>query len=156
MGESSRLIDRAIDLPLELVAEKDLLLDGADNFDGTNNIKTFRLLHRGKPLAGALVAAMRPGTTDTDTTARTDRDGRVQFDLRKGGAWRIAAVHMVAPPADIDSDWDSLWASLTFELPRTPANGAPISSPASADARRAPRDARCLNQVATPALRAQR
>jgi uncharacterized GH25 family protein len=55
------------------------------------------VLYRGKALAGVLVAAMRPGTTDTDVTARTDSNGRVQFSLRKGGAWRIAAVHMVAP-----------------------------------------------------------
>ena len=127
--------DRVIGLPLEIVAENDLFATNEDT-------KTFRVLYRGKPLAGVLVAAMRPGTTDTDVTARTDSSGRVQFSLRKSGAWRIAAVHMVAPPADVDADWDSLWASLTFEL-------ADSSAPPR-------RDARCQNQVAATALQAQR
>ena len=135
VSNSSLPADRVIGLPLEIVAENDLFATNEDT-------KTFRVLYRGEPLAGVLVAAMRPGTTDTDVTARTDSSGRVQFSLRKGGAWRMAAVHMVAPPSDVDADWDSLWASLTFEV-------ADSSSP--------PRhDARCQNQVASTALQAQR
>ena len=128
-------IFEAGDSGVEIVAENDLFATNEDT-------KTFRVLYRGEPLAGVLVAAMRPGTTDTDVTARTDSSGRVQFSLRKSGAWRIAAVHMVTPPADVDADWDSLWASLTFEL---------------ADSSASPhRDARCQNQVAATALQAQR
>jgi hypothetical protein len=111
-------------------------------------VKSFRLLYGGKPLAGALVFAMRPGTTDTDITARTDRDGRVQFKLRKSEAWRIAAIHMVAPPAGVDADWDSLWASLTFKLPSASPGVAPVA--------RVPREERCRNHLAPPALQAQR
>jgi len=145
--------DRVIGLPLEIVAENDLFATNQDT-------KTFRVLYRGKPLAGVLVSAMRPGTTDTDVTARTDSSGRVQFSLRKGGAWRIAAVHMVAPPSDVDADWDSLWASLTFELPGTadarPAVGNGAIG-AGADSSGPPRrDGRCQNQVAATALQAQR
>jgi len=134
VGNSTALPDRELGLPLEIVADNDVFA----NKEG----KTFRVLYRGKPLAGVLVAAMRPGTTDTDVTARTDSSGRVQFRLLKGGLWRIAAIHMVAPPSDVDADWDSLWASLTFEL-------ADSSTPAR-------RDARCQNQVAATALQAQR
>jgi uncharacterized GH25 family protein len=157
IGASPGVVDRAMGLPLELVAEQDLLLKGANSVDDADETRTFRLLYRGKPLAGALVAAVRPGTTDTDRTARTDRDGRVSFGLGKDGAWRITAVHMVQPPKGVDADWDSLWASLTFELPRTSADISRAPSPASADARRGSSPAtRCLNHVAMPALQAQR
>jgi uncharacterized GH25 family protein len=125
--------DRALGLPLEIVAE---------------NTSTFRVLYGGKPLPRALVTAMRPGTTDVGITARTATDGRVQFKLRDGGAWRISAVHMVAPSKDIDADWDSLWASLTFELPGTTAEAPVAEVPAHAT--------RCLNQVAAPVVQARR
>jgi Domain of unknown function (DUF4198) len=148
VGDSRGPTDRALGLPLELVADKDLFNNRAEG------LKTFHLRLDGKPLAGALVAAMRPGTTDTDVTARTDRDGRVQFELHKRGAWRIAAVHMVAPPKDVDADWDSLWASLTFELPPASSDAAPASPALSPTP--SSREARCQNQVATPALQAQR
>jgi len=162
---SATLVDRALGLPLEIVAQKDLFTDG------TEGTKTFRVLYLGKPLADALVFAMRPGTAEDPVTARTDRDGRAGFKLSTSGAWRIAAIHMVEPPKDVDADWDSLWASLTFEL--TPAASEATAttartSVASAVTLRAPAsftrvaaspwpsDVRCQNQVATPAMQAQR
>ena len=152
------LVDRAIGLPLELVADAHLFSDAptGDVRAPAGDLRTFRVLHGGKPLAGVLVAAMRPGTTDTDLTARTDRDGRVQFKLDKRGAWRIAAVHMVAPPAGVDADWDSLWASLTFELPSTSPATVRVAAPAAVRVANVPRDERCRNQLAPPALQAQR
>jgi uncharacterized GH25 family protein len=132
------LVDRAIGLPLEIVADPE---------QDRRDLNSFRLLYRGTPLTGALVFAMRPGTTDSGITARTDRDGLVRFELRSSGTWRIAAIHMVAPPAGVDADWDSLWASLTFEVP---------FSPHAARLVRVPRDERCRNQLAAPTLQARR
>jgi hypothetical protein len=37
--------------------------------------------------------------------------------LSKSGAWLVKAVHMVPARADAGADWESVWASLTFELP---------------------------------------
>ncbi len=48
--------------------------------------------------------------------ARTDNDGRVRFRLRPGGMWLVKAVHMVQAPAGTNAEWESLWATLTFEL----------------------------------------
>jgi len=31
--------------------------------------------------------------------------------------WLVKAVHMIPLPKDGDADWESFWASLTFELP---------------------------------------
>jgi uncharacterized GH25 family protein len=107
-------IDRPMNLRLELVAEPDLLRAPPEA------TRYFRLLHDGKPLAGVLVAAARPGTPDEDVKVRTDADGRAGFRLHATGMWRIAAVHMIEAPKSIDADWESLWASLTFELAARP------------------------------------
>ena len=39
------------------------------------------------------------------------------FDLTPPGVWLVKAVHMVPAPAASGADWESLWASLTFEVP---------------------------------------
>lgn len=70
-----------------------------------------RLLYEGKPLADVLVTAIRRGNPESRFSARTDSAGRVVFPLPEG-VWLVKAVHLVAQPG---SDWESLWASLTFE-----------------------------------------
>jgi len=37
--------------------------------------------------------------------------------LDRPGLWLIKAVHMVPAPEGSGAEWESLWASLTFELP---------------------------------------
>jgi uncharacterized GH25 family protein len=54
---------------------------------------------------------------DKRLSARTDKAGRVSLALPRGGVWLVKAVHMVPAPADSGADWESLWASLTFETP---------------------------------------
>ena len=79
------------------------------------------LLLDGQPLAGALVHAMRldPGCAEGETppSARTDAAGRCQLALPGPGRWVIAAVHMRAAAEGADHDYETLWASLTFEVP---------------------------------------
>ncbi len=133
-------IDRAMGLQLELVAEPHLFRERADGR------RTFRLLHEGRPLGGALVAATRPGTADEDQRVRTDADGRAVFTMRESGMWRVAAVHMIAARRNLRADWESLWASLTFELP-------PQSPPAAAPVRR-PDVAACRNKFLPSGLQA--
>ena len=48
---------------------------------------------------------------------RTDKDGRVAVALPKGGVWLVKAVHMVPMARFVRGDWESFWASLTFEAP---------------------------------------
>ncbi len=76
-----------------------------------------RLLHKGKPLSGALVMALSGAGPDARVAVRTDADGRAALRLERPGPWLVKAVHMLPAPADIAADWESLWASLTFELP---------------------------------------
>ena len=81
-----------------------------------------RLIYENRPLAGALVVAMNRLHPSEKLTARTDEAGRARFKLHQNGMWLIKAVHMVPAPADAHAEWESFWASLTFEIPVT-ANG---------------------------------
>lgn len=135
----SEVVDHAVGLRLELVAAEGLMTAP------TRTARSFQLLYDGRPLAGVLVVAFRPGTGDDERKARTGSDGRVLLDLPSAGMWRIAAVHMIPAAAGIAAEWESLWASLTFELP------APAALTAGAAA--ATRDAACRNRARTPALK---
>ena len=35
----------------------------------------------------------------------------------RAGVWLVKAVHMAPAPAESGAEWESLWASLTFEVP---------------------------------------
>lgn len=112
--------DRSLKLTLELTPEKNpYALAAGDTLP-------VRLLYQGKPLAGALVVAFRREEPMTKLKLRTGRDGRVALKLSQPGAWLVKSVHMVRVPAGGTADWESFWASLTFELPaRSAAPPAP-------------------------------
>src|SRR5262249_874301 len=75
------------------------------------------LRDEGKPLAGALVQALQRARAGAKVTARTDRRGRARLELDRPGLWLVKAVHEVPAPPDAAADWESFWASLTFEVP---------------------------------------
>jgi uncharacterized GH25 family protein len=108
-GGDSSGSDRPLGLTLELVAEK----NPARLSSGQMPV---RLVYEGKPLEGALVVAMNQAEPEKKLKARSGRDGRVSFALGKG-IWLVKAVHMFAATGQTDVDWESLWASLTFEVP---------------------------------------
>ena len=74
------------------------------------------LLFRGKPAASILVVAMSKDDPDQAVRARTDAKGHVTLRLSHPGFWLIKAVQMQRAPLDAGVDWESWWASLTFEL----------------------------------------
>jgi uncharacterized GH25 family protein len=102
--------DRRLGFPLELVAERNpyAIRAGQD--------LPVRLTYENRPLPGALVVALNRQNPSEKQSARTDADGRVRFRLRPGGMWMIKAVHMIPAPAAAHADWESFWASLTFQL----------------------------------------
>jgi uncharacterized GH25 family protein len=77
---------------------------------------TILVLHEGRPVAGVLVAARSHTHNTRRLTARSDAEGKVAFALDDSGPWLVSAVHMVPAPEEVDADWESFWASLTFEL----------------------------------------
>jgi uncharacterized GH25 family protein len=76
-----------------------------------------RVLYNGRPLAGALVVAMLRADPSVRLAARSDARGAFSFALPRAGVWLIKSVHMVRAWFFSNADWDSLWATLTFETP---------------------------------------
>jgi uncharacterized GH25 family protein len=109
--------DRLLGFPLELVAEQNPYALRADEE------LSVRLTYENRPLAGALVVALNRRAPAEKLAARTDHAGRVRFRLRPGGMWLVKAVHMVPAPAGANAQWESFWASLTFELRTSNAQG---------------------------------
>jgi len=103
-------MDRALGLPLELVAIR-LSRTGPQPAD-----LDLQLLYEGKPLQGALVILSNKAAPRNKLKARTGADGHVQFKLARRGVWLATAVHMRPAAWLAREDWNSLWASLTFEL----------------------------------------
>lgn len=77
-----------------------------------------RILYDGKPLTGALVEALWRDDPSIRLSARSDAQGAFVFVLPRPGVWLIKSVHMVRAGFFASADWDSLWASLTFEAPK--------------------------------------
>jgi uncharacterized GH25 family protein len=74
-----------------------------------------RLLFEGRPLEGALVSMIRKGAPPL-ASVRSDREGRARFPVDAAGVWLVKAVHMLPAPDPAVADWESLWASLVFEV----------------------------------------
>lgn len=74
------------------------------------------LLFRGKPAANVLVVAMNREVPHLAVRSRTNARGAVTLPLARPGLWLVKAVHMEPAPAGTGIDWESWWASLTFEL----------------------------------------
>lgn len=110
-GADGSGFDRVLGLTLEIIAEDDpfKFRDGG--------IMRFRVLYEGKPLAAALVKAITLEDPDSTLAHRSGADGRVSFRLPRKGIWLVKVVHMVPAPKETGADWESLWASLTFEVP---------------------------------------
>jgi uncharacterized GH25 family protein len=78
-----------------------------------------QVLFRGKPAVDIAVesAWLENGKAKMETIGRTDADGRIRIPVKASGAHRLHAIVMercVDPKA---ADWESFWASLTFEIP---------------------------------------
>jgi uncharacterized GH25 family protein len=75
------------------------------------------ILYEGKPLAHAPVVALLHGQPGVHLETRSDAHGAITLPLPRPGIWLIKSVHMVRASWFAGEDWDSLWASLTFEAP---------------------------------------
>jgi uncharacterized GH25 family protein len=94
--------------PLELVPENDpTSLRAGDKL-------TFLLLRNGQPAPGIAIGLVRAGET-TATNQETDARGRTTFTLDRGG-WYLARVTDLRPATGKDLDWESDFATLTFEV----------------------------------------
>ncbi len=87
-----------------------------------------RFLHRGQPVANQLIYASHDGYnahSPEDAVAhreaahtRTDADGVARVRLSQAGVWYVRTIHMVEMTEDPDVDYESNWATVTFEVGR--------------------------------------
>lgn len=103
--------DKVLGFRLELIAERNPYLPL------TRNEFPVRLIYENKPLAGALVVAFNKHDATKKLKVRSDRNGRALLKLDRPGVWLVTAVHIIVPPPEVKADWESFWASLSFELP---------------------------------------
>ncbi len=109
-GEKAGIFDAPLGFTLELVPQKNpyAIRPGGE--------LSLSLLFRGKPLGNAQVVAMSKDDPEKSVRARTDGRGRVKLPIAHAGFWMIKAVHMEAAPTESGADWESWWASITFDL----------------------------------------
>ena len=105
-GRDTGPVDRDLGCTLELVAESNPARDPE---------LRLRLLYKRAPVEGVLIVAFTKADPANKLTARSDKDGRAVFKLPASGVWLVKAVHMVPQSRFLRGDWDSFWASLTFE-----------------------------------------
>jgi hypothetical protein len=98
--------------------------------DPTLRFRPFRgrVLYAGESFAEARVVAILRSDPSVRLTTRSDERGGFSFDLPQAGVWLIKSVHMVRASIFSRADWDSLWASLTFEAPEPNRPPGPQSS----------------------------
>lgn len=77
-----------------------------------------QLLWRGKPAANIRVerAWAAGGKHNMEIVGRTGADGRIAVPVDKAGRWRIHGVAIERAAQSAEADWESYWATLTFEV----------------------------------------
>lgn len=75
-----------------------------------------QVLLDGEPLAGAQVEAIARDRSHARIVMQSDAGGKVRLHLPQAGVWLIRSVHVRRAGWFSDVDWESDWASLTFEM----------------------------------------
>jgi hypothetical protein len=80
-----------------------------------------RILVRGKPQPGLQVEVSRlsDGKVSVTHVGPTDANGEVLIPKVGLGLWKLHTIFMERRPDPKEADWESFWASLTFELPES-------------------------------------
>ncbi len=76
------------------------------------------VLFRGEPAADLQLEVAWAGPHESKITpvGRTTADGRIEVPVSKAGLYRLHALKMVRGADPSVADWESYWASLTFEV----------------------------------------
>lgn len=75
-----------------------------------------KVLYHGEPAAHTLVKVWSHiGNRIFLQNIFTESDGTLRFPISNSGPWMVSTVRMV-PSQRTDADWESMWASLVFEI----------------------------------------
>ncbi len=77
-----------------------------------------RLLFRREPVESAIVSAGYAGHGGEGHVSEspTDADGVARLYIPAPGRWYVRTIHMIQRPDAADFDWESFWATLTFQV----------------------------------------
>ncbi len=106
------LEDRPLGFELEILAEKHPARLGP------GAVLPVRILYQGRPLTDHPLRAIWEADPGVSLDVRSDGNGQARFHLPRTGVWMVRSLHMVEADEDLDFEWESLWASLTFEIPQ--------------------------------------
>ena len=80
---------------------------------------SFKLLYLGEALSGAIVhigsKKSQGEKGEKRKSLQTDAEGRISFELAHPGQWYLSTIHMIESEEE-DFDYESNWATLTFEI----------------------------------------
>lgn len=80
-----------------------------------NDNLSLRIDYLGQPIENILLIAFSKDHPNQQQAIRSDSNGEVTIQLNQPGPWLLKAVKIL-PAKDDKADWQSHWASLTFEL----------------------------------------
>ncbi len=106
-GDGEGVVTKPVGHPVEIVP----LTDPATLKPGAP--LPFQVLFQGKP---AGVMAMEAASTAGVKKFSTDNRGRGSVILDRAGPWKLHTIKMVRLENREKADWESFWASLTFEV----------------------------------------
>jgi uncharacterized GH25 family protein len=88
------------------------------NFSSRSTTATVHILFKGAPAPNLqLETAWTDGhKSETTVAGRTNAEGRVSMKVDRPGKWRLHAIKMERCAELQVADWESYWASLTFEI----------------------------------------
>lgn len=113
----SEAFDTVLGYPIEIVP----LANATDLHEGDE--LPVRVLFNGAPLASQLVYASHgsfhahdeSGSHVEAFSGRTDESGRFVLPVNEAGRWYVRLIHM-KPSPEPDVDYESFWATLTFQV----------------------------------------
>jgi uncharacterized GH25 family protein len=75
-----------------------------------------QVFFKGEPLfnGGVDVLCKDDNGKVTTQTLKTDKKGKIHFNMDKSGAWMVRITHMIPCADKIDADWESFWGAYTF------------------------------------------
>jgi uncharacterized GH25 family protein len=95
--------------------------------DPTARLEPFRgrILYHERPLPNTRLVALLHGEPSVRVQTVSDAGGAFALALPRPGIWLIKSVHMERAWFFSGEDWDSQWASLTFEIPEPKPEAQP-------------------------------
>jgi uncharacterized GH25 family protein len=104
----------AVGAPLEIVP-----LDPPNRVRPGGSLR-LRVLYAGAPLTAAAIVGARAAGPPNEIAVSTDERGEASVNLSTSGRWYVRAIHMIRVEDDPQVQWESFWATLTFEVPSNP------------------------------------